>query len=343
MNWFQSCAVRSVAVGVLVMSGVIAASAQTADSAPVESKVVDPAFVTVNGKIITQKEFHTAFASHLRQKYYHGQVPDGQLVVARKDVTDRLIERILVLNEANKRGIVADQAKITKAIEGYDAQYANSEVWKKSRETMIPGLKAQLAEQDVLQQIEALVRTPAEPADEAVLAFYKAKPELFTEPEKLRLHTILLKIDPSAPKVAWDAAREEAQRIVARIRAKADEFSELARLHSNDGSAENGGDMGYIHRGMIPEQVQAQIEKQKMGEVTDPIDVLEGVAMFRLDEVVTSKLRDFDSVAPRAKELLKREMSEAAWVKFIADLRSGADIKFAAAPAPVPAPAAVAK
>ncbi|HEY6898977.1 MAG TPA: peptidylprolyl isomerase [Rhodocyclaceae bacterium] len=336
MNWFQACAVRSVAVGVLAMFGAAAAIAQTADSAPIESKAVDPVFVTVNGKAITQKEFHTAFASHLRQKYYHGQVPEGQLAEARKDVADRLIERVLVLGEANKRGIVADQAKIAKAIAGYDAQYANSEVWKKNRETMIPGLTAQLAEQDVLQQIEAIVRTPTEPTDEAVRAFYKAKPELFTEPEKLRLHTILLKIDPSAARVAWDAAREEAQRIVARIRSKADDFSELARLHSNDSSAEKGGDMGYIHRGMIPDQVQAQIEKQKMGEVTDPLDVLEGVAIFRLDEIVTSQLRDFDSVAPRAKELLKREMSEAAWVKFIADLRAGADVKFAAAPAPAP-------
>jgi parvulin-like peptidyl-prolyl isomerase len=299
----------------------------------------EPLYATVNGKPITQKDFHVAYNSYLRQKYYHGQVPEDQLAPVRKEVSDRLVERILLLEEAKRRGLTPDEQRIAQTIAAYDTRYAGSEMWQKDRASMLPGLKQQLAEQDLLQQIEASVHAIAEPTDEAVRAFYKARIELFTEPEKMRLHTILLKVDPSAPKASWDAARDEAARIIVRLRSGESSFEELAGLHSNDSSADKGGDMGYLHRGMIPEQVQSQLDERPLGIVGPPIDVLEGVAIFRLDERVPSKVMPYADVAARARVLVKREQSDQAWATFIAGLRKTAVISVAEPQPPAQPPA----
>lgn len=286
----------------------------------------EPIFATVNGQTISQKDFHNAFANHLRQKYYHGQVPEGQLAVARQEVIDQLVNRILLLDEAKRQGLAADEKRIAESIAEYDARYATSQAWKERRDDLLPGLKLQLAEQDLLTRVETAARSLPEPTDGAVRDYYKAHPELFTEPDKLRLHTILLKVAPSAPEQQWEAAREEGKKIVARLRAGAAKFEDMAQLHSQDRSADLGGDMGYVHRGMIPAQAQALIDAQELGVVGDPIDVLEGVAIFRLDERLPAKQMPFDAVAARARDLLKREQSKQAWDAFIARLRGTASI-----------------
>lgn len=288
--------------------------------------VTEPLFATVNGTSITQKEFHAAYSNYVRQKFYHGQVQEGQLQEAKKAVADQLVERVLLLEEAKRRDISPDESRIEETIAGYEKRYAGSQVWQQRRENLLPGLRQQLAEQQLIEQMENIGRAFPEPSEEAVRTYYSAHTDLFVEPEKMRLHTILLKVDPAAPKATWDAAREEAQRILDRHKGGA-QFEELARMHSNDASAEKGGDMGYLHRGMIPDQVQAQIDQHPLGEVTPPIDVLEGVALFRLDERIAAKQVGFDQAAGRARELLKREEAQNAWAAFIAGLRSKADIR----------------
>lgn len=294
-------------------------------AAPNPAPIVLPLYATVNGKPVTQAEFHSAYATFLRQKYYHGQVPQEQLVQARKEVSDKLIDRILFLEEIERRGIAADTAEVEKQIQVYDQRYAANPNWQKSREVLLPGLRQQLDQQSRLGRLEQAVRDVPAPGPDAVRAFYAAKPELFTEPEKIRLHSILLAVEPSSGQPVWDAAMREAEAIVKRIRGGAD-FAEQARLSSKDESAEKGGDMGYLHRGMLPESLQTKIDQFKVGEVNDPIQMLQGVGVFRLDDRIPPKLQDFSRVAERAADLLHRDLKEKAWQDLVAKLRSTATI-----------------
>lgn len=321
----------SVAAGILLATCLSFPHAYAQGSKPVE-KAPSPAavpalplYATVNGKPVTQAEFHSAYATFLRQKFYHGQVPQEQLVQARKEVSDKLIERMLLVEETERRGIQGDNADVEKQIQVYDQRYAANPNWQKSRETMLPGLRQQLTQQSRLSRLEQVVREVPTPTQEEAKAFYLAKPELFTEPEKVRLHTILLAVDPSSAQPVWDAAIREAEAIVRRIRGGAD-FGEQARLASKDASAEQGGDMGYLHRGMLPESLQEKVDKFKAGEVSEPIQMLQGVGVFRLDDRIPAKLQDFGRVAERATDLLHRERKEKAWQDLLAKLRASATI-----------------
>lgn len=321
-------AIKTIGIGILLAGSLLTCATADDSPAPKASQVGEDLFATVNGKPISQSAYQAAYASHVRNTFYHREgIADERLKAARQEVGEKMIERLLLLEEVDKRKIIADQQKIDAEIAGYEKRYATSPMWQQNRQTLLPGLKERLAEQNRLERLEQSVRRQEMPSTADTRKYYDAHPALFTEPEKLRLRTILLKVDPSASGAVWDAARAEAARIVAKLRAGAD-FAELARIHSHDRSAADGGDMGYLHLGMVPEALQARIDQLAIGAVGDPIDVLEGVGIFRLEERVAAKHRDFESVATRARDLLVREREKETWRSFLASLRKQADVRY---------------
>lgn len=299
------------------------AAANSAGDAPASHSQT---FAVVNGHSIPTQEYETAFSSLVRQKFYHGQVPDKEIAAAREEVKTRLVQRVVLLDEATKRGITPDAEQIDSVIAGYESRYANSAAWRENRERLLPGLRKQLEEQSLVARLESQTRSVADPTDQDVRAFFAAKPSLFTEPEKLRLSVILLTVDPSSPATAWQATRDEAQAIYQRLMTGAD-FGDAARMHSG-AYADAGGNMGYLHRGMLPEALQERIDAYEIGKINAPIETLQGMAIFRLDERVPAKSRSFDEVASRARDLLIRERQDQAWKSLVENLVATAEVRF---------------
>jgi peptidyl-prolyl cis-trans isomerase C len=79
--------------------------------------------------------------------------------------------------------------------------------------------------------------------------------------------------------------------------------------------------MGYIHRGMLPEPAEKALDALKPGDISDPIPLLEGVAVFRLEERKVAELNPLDAVRQRAQELYQRDMGEEAWTALLQKLR----------------------
>ncbi|HZW12624.1 MAG TPA: peptidylprolyl isomerase [Noviherbaspirillum sp.] len=277
-------------------------------------------FADVAGTVITHEEYNAAFALAARNKFYHSKAGGDEVALLQRETADKMITRVLLLQEAKRRGLQPDEAEIQKTLQTYEQRYANSEHWKKNREQLLPGLKARHAEDNLLAQIEKLARTVEKPDENAVRAYYKAYPEKFTQPEQIRVSVILLKVDPSSPSAVWEKTGADAADLVKRIREGAD-FAELARQYSNDESAANGGDMGYLHLGMLSDVAEAALKKMQPGELSEPIKTLQGAAIFRLTDRKIPTLASFDAVKARAEELLKREQSEAAWTAFVAGLK----------------------
>lgn len=305
-----------------LLSFMLAASAQVfaANSAPPSPAPQKAVFAQVGDAVITYDEYNGAFASAARSKFYHGRPPEGGVAELQREVGDQLVARVLLLREAKQRGIKPDQAEIQKTIQSYEQRYAKSDQWKKTREQVLPGLTARLEQDSLLAQLEKSVRNVPNPSQKEVKAYYAAHQDKFTEPEQLHVGVILLKVDPSAPSTVWVKANEEAQGIVKKLQAGAN-FAELARLHSGDGSASNGGDMGYLHKGMLADGAEQVLAAMKVGEISNPVQLLEGMAVLRLIDRKPAKLNSFEAVEERARGLLMREQSEQAWTKLIADLK----------------------
>jgi len=299
-----------------------AAPASAVTAIPAVQQIV----ATVNGKPITVREFNARYAAVLRERFYHGAPPENQAEAVRKEVIDFLIENELLAEEGERRGFKPDIPKFEPAAAAMEARYGTSPEWQKDRAQVLSAMKEQFVRQSLIEQAKKALQDVPQPTTAEVRTYYEQKPELFTEPEKLSLSVILLKMDPGAPKADLDKAYEEAQRIYLRLKDGAD-FAELARQYSGDSSAERGGNLGYVHGGMLPEKLQVKIDKFQVGVVSEPIRVLEGVALYRLDERVAPVLREFTEVEPRAQDLLKRDRKDQAWKEAISRLREDAKVE----------------
>lgn len=286
----------------------------------------DRIFAVINGHSIPTSDYEAAFTTLVRQRFYHGQIPENELAGVREEIKSKLVQRVVLLEEAERRNIAPDLAQIDETLAGYEKRYTNSPQWQQNREAVLPELKRQLAEQSQIALLDKQVRDVPTPSDAEVSAFYEKNPGLFTEPEKIRLAVILLAVDPSSPATAWQSSRDEAQAIYKRLQNGAD-FAEAARLHSSI-YAENSGDMGYLHRGMLPENIQQKIDRFEIGKINEPMDTLEGVAIFRLVDRLPAKQREYADVSARARDLLVRERQDAAWKGLIDRLVAKADVKF---------------
>jgi len=129
---------------------------------------------------------------------------------------------------------------------------------------------------------------------------------------------ILLKVTPTMS--AADAKRKLLE-LKERLDNKAAKFEELARLFSNDSSANKGGDMGWLYPGdTVPEFEQA-MNGLKVGQVSEPVETSFG---YHLIEVIERKSDDVSKEKQRAaarNALRERKLVEAVedWQRQVRD------------------------
>lgn len=283
-------------------------------------------FARVGDTVITHQDFDNAYAQASRGKFYHGKPQEHAMAALQREVGQSLVDEALLAKEARRLRLQPDQAAIKRILDGYEERYRSSEHWKTNRARLLPGLQAKLERDSLLEQLGKQVKLVAEPSQGDIQRYWEEHKEKFTSPEQVHLRMILLKVDPSSPQAKWDGARQEGAAIVKRLRSGAD-FGKLAQLHSTDGSAERGGDLGYVHQGMLPEAAQQAVDKLKPGELSAPVVLLEGIAIFKLQDRKASKLNPLDAVRERARDLLVRDTGEQAWASLLARLRRDTPVK----------------
>jgi len=283
-------------------------------------------FARIDDLTITANEFERIFYDAVRHKYYHGRVPEEELLKFKQKVAEDIVTQVIVHRDAQNRGLQPDHEKIARGIDDYNAKYANSPEWQNRREQVIPLLTKKLERQNLLEKMKAKIKDIAQPQADEVAEYYQQQAQKFTEPERIWSSVILIAVAPSADQETWTAAFELGQQL--RFRAEnGEDFAVLAKQYSGHASADNGGDLGYLHQGMLVDpNVQEKVAALAIGEIGDPIGVLEGVILFRKNGVQPQKLKPFDEARQRAAELLYRDLQDKAWESYVHALKASASI-----------------
>jgi len=306
----------------LAMLAAVAGPAAADPATPPAANVV----AEVNGTTIGVGDFELAVRRAARSRFYHGKVEGEALKELRRDVLDDLITEHLLVAEARRRGVEPAVEDVEAKLASYEARYKDSAQWLENRDVILPQLRARMLQNSLLHRLEGEVRDVPDPSEAELRAFYDANLEAFTEPVQNRVAVILLTVDPSSPQEVWAAALEEAERIHAQLTEGAN-FAELARLHSADESAENGGDMGYLHAGMLAPAAEKAIDALEEGALSEPVGLLRGIALFKLLDRKEAVRHPLDEVRDRAIALYKRDMAAARWAELKEALRAEADIQ----------------
>src|SRR5690606_8168511 len=124
------------------------------------------------------------------------------------------------------------------------------------------------------------------PSEEELRAQYASERARFAGDEQRLASHILVEVPADADQATSEAAEAEARALAEQASAEGADFAALAREHSDDfGSAEAGGDLGWVEPGaMVPEFEQALFEMEP-GEVRGPVRTDFGWHVLLLREV----------------------------------------------------------
>jgi len=252
-----------------------------------ESKgvVVDEIIGRVDDYIVLRSELESTYLDILsRGERISGDTKCGvlkdlitnKLLVAKAEIDSILVEDNQVDQELNSRmALIINQVGSEDEIE----KYYNKTIAEFKKE-LFDDIKEQLIVTKMRREILADIAV----SPEEVKDFYESVPR-----DSLPYFSTQVKVSqivkvPEVGKVQKDKVRGELLEIRDKI-INGESFEILATLYSQDpGSAQNGGNLGFVGRGMFQPEFEAAVFKLKEGEVSMPIETEFGFHLIQLIE-----------------------------------------------------------
>ncbi|MFZ5798373.1 MAG: hypothetical protein C4563_05330 [Desulfobulbus sp.] len=143
-------------------------------------------------------------------------------------------------------------------------------------------------------------------SEEALKARYEAERDKYFQPEQRRARHILLRVTEQDDVQTRADKKKKAEEILAEARAGKD-FAELARQHSEDSSAENGGDLGFFSKGAMVESFDSAVSQLKPGEISPVVETVFGYHIIKLEEIREATTRSFEQVKEELADQIRRQ------------------------------------
>lgn len=250
---------------------------------------------TVNNRPVTYADLDKFYK---RQFVVDADPADEDLRQTRRlEVLRTLIDNEIMLQRAEKEGVMATDSEVDTKFTELRAPYTQEEFtkWLKTQGMTVNDLRTQIRRELSLQKlINRDIVSHITITDADVTSFYQKNKASFNFPEpQLRLAQIVVtsKQDPNAHNLRNDKAQNDEQartkiEAIANRLKQGEDFTLLAQNFSEDPStAPNGGDMGYLSESALD---RASPELKKMillmnpGQVSGVIPTPEGYRIFKM-------------------------------------------------------------
>ena len=138
-----------------------------------------------------------------------------------------------------------------------------------------------------------------------------------------RARHILLR--PSA-QLSEAAARDKLNDFRRRIQAGQTDFATLARQNSQDGSAEQGGDLGWAYPGQFVPEFEAVMNRLAPGQIGEPLISRFGVHLIQLLERRNTTLSEREQ-REMVRNMLREKKLDEAYANWVRDVRARAYVE----------------
>jgi len=143
--------------------------------------------------------------------------------------------------------------------------------------------------------------------DADIADFYNKNKARFSTPEKRSASHILITVAKDAKPADDAAAKAKAQAVLAEVQKNPADFAKIAKAQSQDpGSAELGGDLGVVEKGLFDKPVEDAIFQLKEGETSGLVRSSFGYHIVKVTKVVPSTQKSLDEAKPEIVAELKK-------------------------------------
>ena len=287
---------------------------------PASGQVLDRVVAVIDNEIILESELNAQVQFYVLNNKLDAATPGIKEQVLQSMINEKLIlaraieDSVTVTDDEVQQQL---DAVIQQRVQQFGSEAKLEEVYgmpisrikREFRDEMRKNLLAQRLQQQRFGA-ESVSRRQVED-------FYETyKDSLGKVPEEVELAHIYIK--PGFDKVAHEAARAKAQAILDSIKAGAD-FAEMAKRYSEDqGSASQGGDLGFVRRGQFVKEFEEAVFSLGEKQISGLVETEFGIHIIQLLE------RRGDAVHPRhiLIRVPRSEASDSAAIALLDSIRT---------------------
>jgi peptidyl-prolyl cis-trans isomerase D len=145
---------------------------------------------------------------------------------------------------------------------------------------------------------------------EELKSYYDSNIARFRTDEQRRASHILIAAPKDAPAADRQAAKDKAGKLLEELRKHPDTFADVARKQSQDpGSAEKGGDLGFMGHGALVKPFEDAMYALKEGQISDVVETDYGYHIIKLTGIKPAETKPLDAVRPELEAELRKQFA----------------------------------
>jgi peptidyl-prolyl cis-trans isomerase SurA len=298
-------------------------------SIPVGADIVDKIVAVVNEDVITLSGFNAAFEPYRKniEENYQGKDKEAVLKQARESFLQRLIDNMLIEQEGKKAGVgivVKDEEVmgVIKDMLAKDKSTMEDFLKKLAREgNSLESVKGDIRNQIMrMRLLRREIKAKIVVSDEEIGEYYNKNRQNYEGKEAVRIKQILLFLPPQANKAMRMKVKDQTNNLRKRIK-NGEPFELLAVKYSQGPEAKQGGDVGFIERGVIIPEVESIAFSLPLGQVSEVIESSIGFHIVMVVDKRGAGLKPIAAVREEIKAKIEDEKLDKRYEEWVTSIR----------------------
>jgi peptidyl-prolyl cis-trans isomerase SurA len=192
-----------------------------------------------------------------------------------------------------------------------------------SREALRARLKGDLESMRVIQM---KTQSRVKVGDEDLKNYYQQHERDFASGIEVHVRHVFLQVAAGATPAEEAKARERGEKALKRI-AGGEDFAKVARELSQGPSAAEGGDLGWLQRGVVQAEVEKVAFALPTGQVSELVRTRTGFQILKVEGRRGGEPRTFDQVKEEIRDKLTYEQRDVLRQQYVTELKKDALIE----------------
>ncbi len=294
------------------------------------AKVFDKVAAKINSEVITLSSVEEKSVL-LRQKYDQSSSTNISQKELLSEALNMIIEEKLQAQEGVKRGVVVDEASVDAALKNIsDKNGLNEGQLEEMLERegkSLSSFRKHIREQIMVSKVSRYeLSNRVKVSYKEINNYYSSHQKEFWKDSQIRARHILFIVEPGASEKIRREKLDQATKILNKIREGGD-FIVIAREYSEDVSASNGGDLGFITRGEMVAEFEEALFSIKEGQVSDIVKTEYGYHIIKSEAVLAGKTLTLEETKDRITQILSVQKRKQGYKDWISELKKASFIE----------------
>lgn len=284
----------------------------------------------VNNTILMEADLEEALNEIMPAGVFHGGFSSEKRLQYKPRAIEKMIENELFYQEAVEKGLQVDRVLIETRRDITIKRLGGMKRFKAALRRAGISDEEYQGKLEKKQLVEELIKVEivnrAQTTDAEVGDYYQQNKEKFMRPEARKIRQIQISVEPNATPEEREQKRKRAQEVISRIEAGED-MAAVAWEYSDDKYRVKGGNLGLVHRGRLEPDLEQQVFKLKIDQLSGIIETIYGFHVVRVEEIRNPEQLSLEDISIRVKKELAQKKEEQYRTELIKNLESKAQVE----------------